>query len=379
MTLLLGDAARVFEIIGYVLLALLTLMVMIVVHEFGHYSVGKLLKFKINEFSIGFGPPIFKKKRKNGEVFSIRCVPLGGYCAFEGETEDSEVEGAFHKQAPWKRILVLLAGVTFNFLSAFLVLTVVFSIYGYTMPAVVDFNRSESGVVQQMQNGDILYEVNGHRVYCLNGANIGSIIGKMEDGEVDIVVLRDYDYKALRQNIVFGHGTKVHLKGYIGTYSAVDENGEVTTYRGLGINTAMISYRFGVGESFAKAVVYCVQVVVFLFQTIGSMFTGAVAVKGNLGGPITTIGVIASSASKGGLRTILLLLGIMSANIAVMNVLPLPALDGSQVVFTIIEWIRGKPINRKVQAIINTVGLVVLFGITIVFDLLNLGMIAKLF
>ena len=379
MTYLLGDAARVFEIIGYIVVALLTLMVMIVVHEFGHYSVGKLLKFKINEFSIGFGPAIFKKKRKNGEQFSIRCIPLGGFCAFEGEGEDSEVEGAFNKQAPWKRILVLLAGVTFNFISAFLVLTLVFSIYGYTMPAVVDFNQSETGVVQQMHNGDILYEVDGHRVYTLNNANVSSIIEKMEDGEVDIVVLRDYDYKMLGQNIVFGHGTKVKVKGYIGTYTSVDENGDSITYRGLGINTSMISYRFNVFESFGKAVVYCVQVVVFLFQTIGSMFTGAVAVKGNLGGPITTISVIASSASKGGFRTILMLLGIMSANIAVMNVLPLPALDGSQVIFTVIEWIRGKPINRKVHAIINTVGLILLFAITIVFDLLNLGMIAKLF
>lgn len=377
--LLLADAARVFSIIGYVLLALVTLMVMILVHEAGHYSVGKLLRFKINEFSIGFGPAIFKKKRKNGEQFSIRVVPLGGFCAFEGEEGDSEVPGAFNKQAPWKRILVLLAGVTFNFISAFLILTFAFSLYGYALPSVGSFNESVTPVVQQLQEGDIIYQVNGKYVYTLTTANVGSILSKCQDGEVDIVVLRDYDTTTLGKYAIHRKGTKVHVKGYLGQYRSEGEEGNESTYRGLGINTLMVSYRFNIFESFGKAVVYCVQVVVFLFQTIGSLFTGALSVKGNLGGPITTIGVIASSASTGGFRSILMLLGIMSANLAVMNILPLPALDGSQVLFTLIEWIFKKPINHKVQRIINTVGLVVLFGLTILFDILNLGMITTLF
>lgn len=380
MSFLLADAKSVFTTIGYVIVALLTLMVMIVVHEFGHYSVGKLLKFKINEFSIGFGPAIFKHKKKNGELFSIRCIPLGGFCAFEGEDADSTVEGAFNSQKPWKRILVLLAGVTFNFLSAFLILTFAFSLYGYTLPAVAGFNEPVGEVAEfTLAEGDIVYKVNGKRVFTLVDSNITGILADVDDGEVELTVIRGYETITVGKNTIFRRGEIVTVTGRLGQYYSTDAEGNTTTYRGLGINTSYVPYRLDVWRAFAYAVVFCVQVVVFLFQTIGGMFTGLVAVKGNVGGPITTIGIIASSVSTGGFRSILLLLGMMSANIAVINVLPLPALDGSRVVFTLIEWIFRRPVPRKVEAIIHTVGLILLFGLTIVFDILNLGMIAKLF
>ena len=98
----------------YLGLALLILLLMVTIHEFGHYCAGKLLGFKINEFSIGFGKALFSKKRKSGEIFSIRLVPLGGYCAFEGEEEDSYNPQAFMKQKPWKRLIVLFSGAFFT-------------------------------------------------------------------------------------------------------------------------------------------------------------------------------------------------------------------------------------------------------------------------
>lgn len=375
-----ADAKSVFTTIGYIIVALITLMIMIMVHESGHYAVGKMLKFKINEYSIGFGPAIFKHRKKNGELFSIRVIPLGGFCAFEGEDADSSVEGAFNSQKPWKRILVLLAGVTFNFISAFVVLTVAFSIYGYTMPAVASFNAPVGDMPAcTLQEGDIIYRVNGHRVYTLTDSNVGALLADCEDGQIEMTVIRGYQPIMLGKNVIFRRGEMVNVTANLGEYYSTDADGSVVTYRGIGIMTSYVSYRFNVFQCFWLGIVFCVQVVVLLFQTIGGMLTGLVAVKGNLGGPITTVGVIASSVSKGGFRSILLLLGMMSANIAVMNVLPLPALDGSRVVFTLIEWIRKKPIPRKVEAIIHTVGLVLLFGITILFDILNLGMIAKLF
>ena len=380
LTMMMADFKSVLTTIGYIVVALLTLMVMIMVHEFGHYSVGKLLKFKINEFSIGFGPPLIKHKKKNGEIFSVRLIPLGGFCAFEGEDADSTVEGAFNSQKPWKRILVLLAGVTFNFISAFAILTIAFSIYGYTLPAVSSFNQPvEAGHEFTLEEGDIIYQINGKNVYTLVDTNVAGLLQGLEDGEVELTVIRNYKADFLGKNILFRRGEKVKVTGYLGEYYSQDAEGNVTTYRGLGIMTAYVSYRPSFGRAFVYGVMFCVQIVVFLFQTIGGMFTGLVAVKGNIGGPITTIGIIASSVSSGGFRSILILLGMMSANIAVMNVLPLPALDGSRVVFTLIEWIRGKPIPRKIEAIIHLVGLILLFGMTILFDILNLGMIAKLF
>ena len=91
---------------------------MITIHEFGHYLAGKLLKFKINEFSIGFGKALYTKKKENGEIFSIRAIPLGGYCAFDGEDTPDESADSFNAQAPWKRLIVLFCGAFFNFLVA---------------------------------------------------------------------------------------------------------------------------------------------------------------------------------------------------------------------------------------------------------------------
>ena len=110
---------EVLEWIGYVLAALLCLMFIIVVHEFGHYAAGKIFKFKINEFSIGFGPAIIKHtNKKTGELFAVRCIPLGGYCAFDGEDEEGKSEpgeGSYYSKPPWQRIIVLLSGALFNF------------------------------------------------------------------------------------------------------------------------------------------------------------------------------------------------------------------------------------------------------------------------
>lgn len=379
--MLLLSVSSVFSTIGYIIVALLTLMVMIVIHEFGHYIVGKLLKFKINEFSIGFGPPIIRFMMKSGEYFSIRPIPLGGFCTFEGEDNDSNVPGSFNSQAPWKRILVLLAGVTFNILSAFLIMGIVFSTYGYSLPKVVGFYEStDSSYVQNLQEGDVILKLDGKNIYSFTSYNIESILAKAE-GDVEALVLRDGEKITI---------TVSESEFTVPVYSddCYDEKGnliegsvpsEYTTYSGLGIIAQATLYKFNFFEALWRGIVYCGQIIVFLFQTIGGLFTKAVKVKGTLGGPITTVSVIANTVSLTGFRGVLTLLGMMSANVAIFNILPLPALDGSKVIFVLIEWIRGKPINRKVEAIISTVGLFLLFGMTILFDILNLGWIGSLF
>ena len=137
----------------YVLLALVVLLVMITVHEFGHYIAGKIFGFKINEFSIGFGPAIYKRTRKDGEVFAIRTLPLGGYCAFEGEDEEGKDKpGSFNSMPAWKRLIVLLSGVTFNFLFGILTAAIYLFVTGYATPkisSVVDSNEiTGSGLYQ---------------------------------------------------------------------------------------------------------------------------------------------------------------------------------------------------------------------------------------
>lgn len=386
MALLLGvTASKVFSIIGYIIVALLTLMVMIVIHEFGHYIVGKALKFKINEFAIGFGPPIFRFMMRSGEYFSIRPIPLGGFCAFEGEDAESVVEGSFNSQAPWKRILVLLAGVTFNIISAFLILAICFSTYGYSLPKVAGFYEStDSSFVHTLQKDDIIYELDGQKVYSFTSYNISTIIEKAESDTMKCIVIRDGEKVKINVTVSKFLSTPVYDESSYDENKNLIEGAEPIRYeesenKMLGISVATELYRVNFFEGLVKGIVYCGQIIVFLFQTIGSLFTGEMALQGNLGGPITTVSVIANTVSYTGFRGVLTLLGMMSANVAIFNILPLPALDGCKVVFTLIEWIVGKPINRKVEGIISTVGLFLLFAMTIVFDLFNLGFIGSLF
>ena len=121
----------------YILLALAVLLVMITVHEFGHYCAGKIFGFKINEFAIGFGPAIYKKTKKDGEIFSVRALPLGGYCAFEGEDEEGKSNpDAMNNKPAWKRLIVLLSGVTFNFFFGVLTAAIYLMVTGFAVPKI---------------------------------------------------------------------------------------------------------------------------------------------------------------------------------------------------------------------------------------------------
>ena len=366
MSFLLGSAG---QIALSILVAIVALMVMILVHESGHYLLGKALKFKINEFSIGFGPKLFSRKsQKTGEVFSIRAVPLGGFCAFEGEDAESTVEGSFNSQKPWKRIIVLLAGVTFNFISAVIILTILFSTYGYTLPKIVGLNKAEAGFEQNFEVGDIIYQVNGKNVYSVIDTNISTLLGG-SDETAEVVVVRNGEKKTITVS-----------KGEFETTDR-DENGNETVshYHGFGINIGYDYYRLVFFEALGRSFIFIWQLVILTFKTIGGLFTGAVGLKGSVGGTVTSVAAMGKVTMTLGFRGVLLMFGIMSASVALMNALPFPALDGCRVIFVLIEMIFRKPVNRKVEAIIHTVGIVILFAFAILCDILNLGTIAKLF
>ena len=153
----------VMHTVGSVCLALVILLAMVTVHEFGHYAAGKLLKFRINEFAVGFGPALFKRKKKNGELFSVRLLPLGGYCAFEGEDEENPSPDAFNNKAPWKRMLVLAAGPLMNYVLALLLVIVSLFSFGQlqimaTRVSADSLTKSSIVVIAgfSLQEGDIL-------------------------------------------------------------------------------------------------------------------------------------------------------------------------------------------------------------------------------
>ncbi|MFA6866704.1 MAG: M50 family metallopeptidase [Clostridia bacterium] len=371
MLFLLGATfASVMQMVGYILIALLCLMSMVVIHEFGHYLAGKLLGFKIIEFGVGFGPRIFKHtSKKTGEIFSIRPFPLGGFCQFEGEDTSEEAgkeqsEGAFNKQAPWKRIIVLFSGALFNFLSAIILIALVFTFYGQLLPTV-SFVAVESDLARNsiLQEGDVILEVDGNIVNILMQDDISRALNVLGD-EGTLKILRDGKV----MNVDINRST-IYERNDDGDLLLDEEGNKISKYA-YGFSVGLSYAKLNFFRAFGRAIVYCFYLVYKILWLFGQLFTGALSFSESAGGPITVISTM-SEATRQGLGTLLNVVCIISANLAVMNLLPLPALDGSRIVFTTIEWIIGRPVNRKVEATIHTVGFLLLFGFAIFADVLH--------
>ena len=151
----------------YIITAVMVLLLMITVHETGHYLAGKIFGFGIEEFSIGFGPKIFSRLRKNGERFSVRLIPLGGYCAFSGEDGDSDDPKAFNNKKPWQRIIVLVAGAFMNYITAIVFIALMFGIYGQSAIMVYKTSEPIYGAEYSLKERDVIIKANGRTFYII--------------------------------------------------------------------------------------------------------------------------------------------------------------------------------------------------------------------
>ena len=419
--------ASTFKSIGGVLLAIVILLAMVTIHEFGHYVAGKILGFKINEFSVGFGPAILKKRsKKTGELFALRIIPLGGYCAFDGEDEgEEEVEPAteeepfeemasvpekveneggmdevtekfddeeypeptgerFNDQAPWKRIIVLLAGATMNYLLALFLILVMFACIGrpvYAINKVVYEENASQGAIQTyeegLQTGDIVLKIDGKSVYLITDWQ-KALDGKSKGETVDVLVLRDGKHQTVAISLYedanvtsMNDNSAIFFSlGIAYREEVVDDNGDTVmkVTRGGALMPATVKEGFfqTIGDSFA----YSWKIGGTVLRSLGELLTGKLGMDA-VGGPVTTIKVTSEAASSG-VSSFLNIAALIGVNLAVFNLLPVPALDGCKVIFCLIEWIRKKPVNRNVEAMIHFVGIIFLFGFAILVDLLQL-------
>lgn len=357
-------AQQFFSWVGYILVALICLMFMIVVHEFGHYITGKLFKFTILEYSIGFGPKLFQRvtNKETGELFSIRCIPLGGYCQFAGEDEEVKSEGDFNAKPVWQRIIVLFAGAFMNLLSAVLIISIFFMSYGDFLPKVEKtYDYVDSQYVQQLKEGDLIYKIDGKNCYSLLSTQKTSSNLKGKESAI-ITVIRD--------------GKELELKIDLHEYKYQVENEEgvieeqVSKNKGLGISMSFEKVNLSFFKAIGHAFEFIFDVIILIFTSIGSVFTGAAKASETLGGTVTAISALAQ-LSQQGFAAIMYGVCVLSASIGVMNLLPIPALDGCRIVFCIIEGIIKKPINKKVEGIIHAAGLILLFGLAILLDLMH--------
>lgn len=401
----------------YILLAIAVLLLLIMVHEFGHYVAGKILKFKIKEFSIGFGKAIFSKtNEKTGEKFSIRIFPLGGYCAFEGEDEEGETEGAFNKQKPWKRLIVLFAGVFFNFVFGVITSVIYLAVCVFGVPKI---SAITDGNPNAFLAGDIVTAVNGKPIEIYRpfdqmvkdfGENEEFVVTVNRGGEIIDLKVKKVNIKACRYvqtpeklygKVYYYDGAIYHLfsdeqllnhlknvnASLDRLYKYNAETGEYTLYKAseigelggvyeksagvsLGILYGLSAKSYSFGEALLKAFPFVFYVCGLILGVLGGLFTGATSVK-DVGGTITAVSEIVK-ISKIDISSLLYLIPLLSINLALFNILPIPALDGARMVFVIIEWIRGKPLNRNVEAYIHFFGLIILFALVIFLDVYHL-------
>ena len=395
---------------GGILLAVFALLCMVVIHELGHYTMGKIFKFKINEFAVGFGKPIFRKRKKNGEYVSLRMIPLGGYCEFAGEDEESAEPHAFNNHAPWKRLIVLFAGAFFNLVSAILIISLTFTFHGDVLPVTTPvYESAQTGALWAEK--DIVFSVDGTR-FSFFSSNIEGLF--LTEGDHEVLVRRINAETGKREDVRFTVNSsnvnvipysnmrayafyKDHYLGLGKTRSGTDKDGNPTYYeyeasefanqtKGVleeNYNTVKaaleegncITYQYyrvtfnffdAVGRSFTSTI----DLVGVLLDSFAGMFTGKVSIN-EMGGPFTVITTMGKSVQYG-VGNLMYYVCLISANLAVFNLLPIPSLDGSRMLFTFIEWVRGKPVNRNVEGIIHFVGIIVLFAFAIFVDLIKL-------
>lgn len=345
----------------YILIAILILGVLIIVHELGHYTVGKLLKFRITEFGIGFGPKLFSWGKKETK-YSIRALPLGGFVAFAGEDEDAPDDPRAMNNMPWyKRLLVLFAGVGFNIIFALLTCFIVICMMGKQLPAPVISSVAEDAPVQQqaLQRWDIVTAVDGVDVGSYNEfkAQLDKHVAA-EQTSVTLTVSRD--------------GQSVQVPAVL--YESTDEAGNKVFK--LGVTITYNTVPIPVGEAAKETFSTSWELTKEMFRFLGRLFTGNASIQ-DVSGPISTIGIMSdqisigvdSAGAQGAFLMILQLCWIIGMNLAIFNLLPIPALDGGRMVFVIIEAIRRKPINRELEAKIHAIGFMLLIGLVIVLEI----------
>lgn len=319
-------------IVFYGVLAILLFSLLIFVHEFGHFFTAKLFGVQVNEFSLFMGPAIWKKQI--GEtLYSIRCIPIGGYCAMEGEDGESENPRAFKNAKVWKRLIILVAGSAMNLLLG-LILTLIFVLVQYDAIPDTQISAFEPSCPYQSEEGlhvgDRLYSLDGERLYVLDDFYI--MTGPLNKDDVyDIVVIRD--------------GEKVELNDF--EMKRLDYNGE---------------YRYGFTMNFREKTIGSVldytwnQFVDFANQirlTVKLIAAGQAGVK-DLSGPVGIVSTVTKVATQSqtvgqGILSVLYFFALIAVNIAIVNLLPIPALDGGRAVCLLITAVAEKMLRRKIN------------------------------
>ena len=320
----------------YIIVSILIFGLLIATHELGHFATAKLLGVKVNEFAVGMGPAVFKRQ-KGETLYSFRLLPVGGYCAMEGEDSDSADPRSFGRAAAWKKLIILCAGAAMNFLTGLLIAFILyapaegFKEEVYAGP-VEGYGTESCGLLP----GDRFLSVDGHRVLVYGNARF--YLDRAGD-TIDFVVQRD--------------GQRVELKDvYLPYQERVDEQGNYTRLRGLSMGWT--AEPAGLLDKLGYAWNATLDFVRTVWVSLGDLITGAVGLR-DLAGPVgivnmmTQVGTQSPSAADAAWN-LGYLAALIAVNLAVMNLLPLPALDGGMVFFLVLNGVLYRLLKRKIAS-----------------------------
>ena len=344
-------------------MAILYFGFLILVHEIGHFSAARSFRVRVTEFSMGMGPRLLKRK-KGETLYSLKAIPFGGSVLMEEDEGPSDDPRAFVNQKPWKRFVILFAGALMNIVSGVLIMGVITAMTPVVRtPTVREFGEASVSCDYGLQVGDTLLRINGKRVFSYMDADF--LLSRSRNARADLTVRRN--------------GQKVKLPG-VGFLQETAEDGQV--YTGLDFfvihysNDERYVYKSGplsAGRVLSQSLRDSVAVSRMVWLSLFDMVTGKFRVS-DISGPIGVVALLSDGAAQvqeeaagkdkeallASLRWLLMLFAMISLNIGIMNLLPLPALDGGRLFFCVVEMIFRKPIPKKFEGYIHAAGFVLL-------------------
>ena len=333
--------AAVWNAVWPYLIAVLVLFVVVVIHEFGHFLAAKLNGIRVNEFAFGFGPKLIHKKIGETE-YAWRLIPFGGYCAMEGEDSESEDPRAFGNQPAWRRLIVVVMGALFNLILGFiLAVCIVLPQERFATTRVARFEEDAVSVQSGLKEGDRILSANGRKVFTVY--DLSYLMSTDEDGALDFVVERD--------------GADVTLNGV--QFALTEEDGQRHIKLDFVVYGEDRSFGSVIKNGFLTTLSYGRVVYMSFVDLIGGRFG-----LNDMSGPVGITAAI-GSAAKQSLDSVLYIACLITINLGLFNLFPLPALDGGRAVFLLLEMIRRKPLPAKYEGFVHAAGFVLLFAFLI--------------
>lgn len=370
-------------------------LVMISLHEFGHFAVAKLCGIKVNEYSIGMGPAIFKKQGKN-TLYSLRILPIGGYCKMEGEDGESDDNSAFCNQKLYKRFLTVLAGAILNIILGLVIFVLVNTKAAPYATNIIKSLDERAGMYQiGILPGDEIININGHKVSYYQDIELYK--SEIDDtNNVTMTVMRDgkklkfvfpmsrmvgqYDFNKDGYTLTTtmnGIETIEEYKLENGNTIPDDMVGTTQKVDSMMLGFSPVTEKFSVGACIYNSYCDTKFVVRLVYKSLWDMISGKTGLE-QVSGPVGIVNAVNDAVnSDARWMSVLFLSALLTINLGVFNLLPLPALDGGRLFFMIVEFFRGKPVPPEKEGMVHTLGLLALLIFTFIISAKDIIMLFK--